>query len=58
MVQLTYEEMNCIRGGILVITSTTDLLNTTAPAVTLDILAAAPADDKRKPRPGGGVSTS
>lgn len=57
MVQLTYEEMNCIRGGILVITST-DLLNTTAPAVTLDILAAAPADDKRKPRPGGGVSTS
>lgn len=62
MVQLTYEEMNCIRGGILLIDSVNSP-NIISPINGVFISAVAPdtisavTGDKRTPRPGsGGVS--
>ena len=61
MVQLTYEEMNCIRGGFALIVNAVDLLNVTPPpliAATDSVaISTAASGDKRTPRPGsGGVS--
>lgn len=58
MVQLTYEEMNCIRGGVNANASATGLANA-ASALTGGVdPAAAAGGDIRKPRPGsGGVNS-
>ena len=61
MVQLTYEEMKCIRGGYVLTVSTFDLLTvTTSPLTTVTTIvdtSIAASGDKRTPRPGsGGVS--
>lgn len=57
MVQLTYEEMNCIRGGLgLPVIIDITVLPDPIPSNPYD-MPALPAGDKRKPRPGsGGIS--
>ncbi len=62
MVQLTYEEMNCIRGGISLIDSViaSNIISPINGVFTSGIapdLVSADTGDKRTPRPGsGGVS--
>ena len=59
MVQLTHDEMNCIRGGYLTsISSTLTTVTSTTPVIAdPTLLLAIASGDKRTPRPGsGGVS--
>jgi len=55
MVQLTYEEMNCIRGGVSINANANGLANANSPVTVPPAdMAAAPSGDIRQPRPGSG----